>query len=113
VPKLWRPRTLRMAQDLEIARTALGDRPMDVISWYRTERYQQEMRDRGHHPARYSQHLKARAVDFRVRGVSSDQIAATLEQLIAAKAIHDGGIGIYDGWVHYDHGQHGRRWDDR
>lgn len=53
-----------------------------------------------------SQHREGRAADIRVEGVPYYEVAETIEEMIAAGVLMQGGLGIYDmegdHWVHYD-----------
>jgi uncharacterized protein YcbK (DUF882 family) len=49
-----------------------------------------------------SQHVLGKAADIVVQGFTPIQIAQTIEALIAAGKMKQGGIGIYPNFVHYD-----------
>ncbi len=57
-----------------------------------------------------SQHILGKAADIAVSGVSTKQVAETIERLIKEGKMLDGGLGVYNSFVHYDIGRAGRRW---
>ena len=78
---------------------------IDVICGYRTPWTNHFLYTHGHHVAVHSLHMKAMAIDIRVRGVSTARLRD------AALALHRGGVGYYPGehFVHVDVGRV-RRW---
>jgi uncharacterized protein YcbK (DUF882 family) len=77
------------------------DAEIDVISGYRTPKTNAMLAARSHGVAKYSLHMKAMALDFRVPG-------RTLEQLHrVAVAMRGGGVGYYprSDFVHVDIGR--------
>jgi hypothetical protein len=74
---------------------------IDVVSGYRSPKYNLMLRKKGHQVARHSQHMEGNAVDFRVRGVATRQI------LHFVRSLHMGGVGFYphSQFVHSDTGK--------
>lgn len=97
VPEELRPNAILVATEMEVLRTGLGDEPIDVHSWYRTKAYNAKI---GGKPL--SQHLRATAIDFSVKGFTSAQLKEKIEQLIKEGMMKEGGIGLYPNFVHYD-----------
>lgn len=89
-------RLVELAMNLEKLRAYLGA-PITITSGYRTPEYNRKV---GGAPR--SQHVEGRAADIRVQGLSPAQVAAKIEELIANGDMAQGGIGIYNSWVHYD-----------
>ena len=54
-----------------------------------------------------SQHLQGRAADIRVNGMAPETLAKKAEQI---EVFRNGGIGIYDTFVHLDVRGHKARW---
>ncbi len=79
-----------------------------VVSGYRSARFNEQLRKKGHEVARRSQHILGRALDFRIPGVPARLVRER------AEAIHVGGIGYYadSDFVHVDTGPN-RRWRGR
>jgi hypothetical protein len=73
---------------------------IEVVSGYRSPKYNLMLRKKGHQVARHSQHMEGTAVDFRIRGV------ATKTVLHFVKAMRLGGVGFYphSQFVHSDTG---------
>jgi uncharacterized protein YcbK (DUF882 family) len=75
-------------------------RRIDVVSGYRSPKYNLMLRKKGHQVARHSQHMEGHAVDFRVRGVETRQV------LHYVRSLRVGGVGFYphSQFVHSDTG---------
>ncbi len=78
---------------------------IDVISAFRSPRHNESLRKKGRRVARRSQHVLGRALDFRLPGVTAQELAGAVSE------VHHGGIGTYvdNGFVHVDTGRD-RRW---
>lgn len=79
-----------------------------VVSGYRSRRFNEMLRKKGHQVARGSQHPLGNAVDFRIPGVPAARLAREIAK------VHDGGVGVYrrSGFVHVDTGPK-REWRGR
>jgi hypothetical protein len=73
---------------------------IEVVSGYRSPKYNLMLRKKVHQVARHSQHMEGNAVDFRIRGV------ATKNVLHYVKSLRAGGVGYYphSQFVHSDTG---------
>jgi len=73
---------------------------IEVVSGYRSPKYNLMLRKKGHQVSRHSQHMEGNAVDFRIRGVATKQV------LHYVKSMHLGGVGFYphSQFVHSDTG---------
>jgi hypothetical protein len=73
---------------------------IEVVSGYRSPKYNLMLRKKGHQVARSSQHMEGHAVDFRVRGVPTPVL------LRYVRSLHRGGVGFYphSQFVHSDTG---------
>lgn len=89
-------RLIELAMNLEKLRAFLGA-PISITSGYRTEAYNKKVGGAPH-----SQHVQGLAADIHVQGLSPEQVAAKIEELIANGDMKQGGLGIYRSWVHYD-----------
>jgi hypothetical protein len=83
----------------QVARKFRADR-IEVVSGYRSPKYNLMLRKKGHQVARSSQHTEGHAVDFRVRGVPTPVL------LRYVKSLRRGGVGFYphSQFVHSDTG---------
>ena len=91
---------------LKICETLLGsdgELEVDITSGYRTKKTNEILRQNSSKVAKNSMHLVGRAVDFKVRHRSIQN----LEEV--AKKITPGGLGVYSGFIHIDTGPY-RRW---
>lgn len=106
--------TRTLCQQLELLRTILVDRPIVVISGYRTAAW-------NHHEggAEHSYHMSGQAADIRIASLEPQEVHDAIERAIARGDMRDGGLGLYlpdpakdrpHGWVHFDVGPAGRRW---
>jgi uncharacterized protein DUF882 len=75
-------------------------RRIEVVSGYRSPKYNLMLRKKGHQVARHSQHMEGHAVDFRIRGVETRQV------LHYVRSLRMGGVGFYphSQFVHSDTG---------
>lgn len=88
----------RLIPTLLAAANHFRSRRIDIISGFRAPKYNLILRKKGRNVARNSQHTHGRAVDFRLRGVST----ARLRDWARRQKL--GGVGFYpgDGFVHID-----------
>lgn len=99
---------LVLAPALQIIRDALGA-PLVVASGYRSPSHNQAVGG-----ATKSQHLQGKAADLvPPSGVPVEDLATLVEGLIEAGKIPGGGLGLYNGWIHYDVRGRRARWDLR
>lgn len=96
-----------LAFNLQILREHLN-RPIHILSGYRTESYNKKVGGAPH-----SQHLIARAADIQVKGITPYSLAMIIEELITDEFMKQGGLGLYDTFVHYDIRGFKARWDYR
>lgn len=95
----------RQAQLLELIRARAGNRPIRITSGYRSPAH-----NRAVHGATHSQHPLGTATDMNISGMSPRQTTDLITSMIAAGELPSGGLGVYDGWVHYDHRPGNARW---
>jgi uncharacterized protein YcbK (DUF882 family) len=94
-PEVWALRLAILFSVLDRIRER-RNRPMRVISGYRTPEYN---RKRG--GAKDSQHVMGRAAD--VTDGDVDGLHDEVMSMIAANELDEvGGVGRYDGWIHID-----------
>ncbi len=72
--------------------------PVEVISAYRSQEYNDILRAQSRSVARNSFHLQGLAIDFKVSGVHQKSVAHV------AKSFFAGGVGMYRDFVHIDVG---------
>lgn len=104
VPEEYVPNARRLARNLQVLRDELR-RIIFVVSGYRTPAWNRKVRG-----ARRSEHLDASAADIRVPGLTPRVVHETVERLIKEGKMEEGGLGLYDGWVHYDVRGRRARW---
>ena len=108
----WREnKTIRMDRGviknfLNICESLLGserDLEIDITSGYRTKKTNDKLRQHNSRVAKNSMHLIGRAIDFKVRNRSIENLETV------AKKLTPGGLGVYSGFIHIDTGPY-RRW---
>lgn len=93
-----------LVKNLQMIRDTIG-KPIRVISGYRTPKYNRRIGG-----ARRSQHMKAKAADIRIRGMSPIEVRSVVLKLIRDGTIKKGGVGLYKTFVHYDVRGFNARW---
>lgn len=97
VPEQYMDNCREVARNLQILRDTLGVPVSITGSGYRTPSHNKKVKG-----ATNSQHLTCSAADINAVGYTPARLAARIEQLIAAKKMKQGGLGIYANFVHYD-----------
>ncbi len=94
--------------NIQVLIDALGA-PMTIMSGYRSPE-----RNAAVGGATKSQHMEGNAVDLQCKTKTPLEMYNMVEKLIKEGKMKQGGLGIYDGWIHYDTRKAGKaRWDDR
>jgi uncharacterized protein YcbK (DUF882 family) len=96
---------VKVANQLQILRNYLG-KPIQINSAWRSEEYNASIGG-----VKNSQHIMGRAADIVVRDLTSTEVYNTIEELIEKGEILQGGLGLYDTFVHYDIRGERARWD--
>ena len=107
VPEHLKENAIEIATNMEVLRFALGGIPIHVNSWYRTKKYNDSLPN----SSSQSQHLYAKAMDIWVTGIKPVTIYVLIEALIRLGKMKQGGLGLYDTFVHYDTRGVLSRWD--
>ncbi len=94
-----------LCDQLEVLRSAAGNRGIHVNSGYRTPTYNAQIGGVSN-----SQHLYAKASDISVSGMSPGQVANLIEDLIRQGRMRQGGLGRYSTFTHYDIRGTAARW---
>lgn len=102
-------RLQKLALQLQVLRDYLKT-PIKINSGYRSKQYNKLVGG-----VRNSQHVLGNAADITAEGYTPKNIAEAIEYLISKGDMLQGGIGVYNTFVHYDIGYNGkkRRWDNR
>tara|TARA_R100000544_G_C2220605_1_gene57322 strand:+ start:877 stop:1299 length:423 start_codon:yes stop_codon:yes gene_type:complete len=97
----------RLASNLQVLRDYVGKSVIINIA-YRPSWYEINMGRSG-----TSQHCSAKAADIVVSGMTPDEVADTIEELILKDKMENGGLGRYDTFTHFDVRGYAARWDER
>lgn len=96
VPKIYKNNVIKVAANLQVIRDFF-DKPIIINSAYRTLAHNNKVKG-----SPTSQHLTAKAVDIRINGITPVTLYHLLEWLIYTKKIDEGGLLLYNTFVHYD-----------
>lgn len=96
----------KLANQLQIIRDFI-QQPIYINSAYRCEEYNREIGG-----VLDSQHILGKAADIRVDNVDSVDLYEAIENLIKFNHIFEGGLGLYQTFVHYDIRLTYARWDN-
>lgn len=89
-------RVFRVAQMFEAIRLLCGEKPITVLSAYRTPEHNRKIGG-----ARNSQHVQGRALDLKPpKGMSVEHFYSVIRS--GAEAMGIGGMGLYNTFVHVD-----------
>jgi len=95
---------IELAKNLQVLRDAIG-KSITINSGYRSPKYNAKIGG-----VKNSQHVKGKASDLRVAGMTPKEVALVIEGLIEQGKMKQGGIGIYPNFVHYDIRNTKARW---
>ena len=96
VPNEYLTNVIELAKNLQVLRDYIG-KPIIINSAYRSPKHNAKVGG-----AKNSQHLLAKASDLKVSGITPKELANTIEKLIEAGKMKQGGIGVYKTFTHYD-----------
>jgi len=96
---------VKVANQLQVLREELK-KPIHINSAYRSEEYNDSIGG-----VKSSQHIMGRAADISINSMTPLEVYNTIERLIANGDMLQGGLGLYDSFVHYDIRGERARWD--
>ena len=99
---------VRLSIALQVVRDCIGGYPINITSAYRSLEYNNRIGSKN-----TSQHVLGKAADLQVKELMPIELYETIEALIDLEYIPEGGLGIYDTFVHYDIRGYKARWDNR
>jgi uncharacterized protein YcbK (DUF882 family) len=85
-----------LAENLQVLRDYVK-KPIKINSGYRSPAWNKAVGG-----VSDSQHIKGKASDIVISGMSPGEVARTIETLIASGKMKQGGLGVYPNFVHYD-----------
>ena len=80
--------------------------PMTITSAYRCPPHNEKVGG-----AKNSQHKLGSAADLQAKGLKSQDLHAAIVDLVKSKRIPEGGLGLYNSFVHYDIRPQKARWN--
>jgi len=105
VPQNLIPNVKKLAENLQVLRDYVG-KPIHLNSGYRSPAYNKKI---GGAPE--SKHKLAQAGDITIPGMTPTEVHKTILKLITDKKMHNGGLGLYKTFVHYDIRPTPARWN--
>lgn len=105
VPEMYLANVKKLAKNLQVLRDYLGF-PIMINSAYRTPSHNKKVGG-----ASNSQHLEAKAGDLKVKQITPKQLYNAIAHLINTGRMDEGGLGLYDTFVHYDIRSNKARWN--
>ncbi len=96
-----------LANNLQVLRDYLNT-PLKINSGYRSPAHNKAVGG-----AKFSQHVLGKAADISSNKYTPEQIHAAIPRLIKEGKMKEGGVGIYNSFVHYDWRGTPNRWDLR
>jgi uncharacterized protein YcbK (DUF882 family) len=97
--------TIVLATNLQIVRNILNE-PIHINSGYRSKGHNENV-----HGVKNSQHLLGNAADITMKNYTSKDLVIIFERLILTGDLKEGGLGLYNGFVHYDIRGARKRWN--
>lgn len=107
IPPLLIVNATELLINLQVLRDACN-KPVTILSGYRSVD-----RNKAVGGSVKSQHMSANAADIQVKDMSPIEVKTLIEKLIKEGKMKQGGLGIYNDWVHYDTRGIIARWDNR
>ena len=96
---------IKLAGNLQALRDYL-DRPITINSAYRCPKHDKKIGG-----VKTSQHTLGKAADITIQSLKPIEVFAIIEDLIDFGVMLQGGLGLYDTFVHYDIRKTRARWD--
>ena len=96
---------IKLAGQLQTLRDYTG-RPIKINSAYRCPKHNAKVGG-----SKTSQHLLGKAADITIQSLKPIEVFAIIEDLIDFGVMLQGGLGLYDTFVHYDIRKTRARWD--
>jgi uncharacterized protein YcbK (DUF882 family) len=96
IPNSVLPNIVQLAKNLQVLRDHLG-KSIIINSGYRSPKYNAKIGG-----VKNSQHVKGKASDIVVKGMTPKEVALVIEGLIEQGKMMQGGLGIYPNFTHYD-----------
>ena len=99
------PYISKLASQLQVLRDSIN-KPIFINISYRPLWWEHKQGRSGN-----SQHCLGKAADIVVPGMTPDEVADKIEELISNGDMLQGGLGLYDTFTHYDIRKTKGRWD--
>jgi len=96
---------IKLASQLQFLRDYTG-RPITINSAYRCPNHNAKVGG-----SKTSQHLLGKAADITIQSLKPAEVYALIEELIDMGHLLQGGLGLYDTFVHYDIRKTKARWN--
>tara|TARA_R110002050_G_scaffold18260_12_gene53485 strand:- start:5131 stop:5541 length:411 start_codon:yes stop_codon:yes gene_type:complete len=98
---------IKAANNLQKLRD-LYKRPINITSAYRSKKYNKKIGGVSN-----STHTLGLAIDIQIKGIDYKNLYNHINTLIFDGLLLEGGVGLYDNFIHYDIRGSRARWDNR
>jgi len=95
---------VKLTNQLQVLRDIL-EKPIRITNAYRCESHNKKVGGVSN-----SQHLYGKAADIQIKGIKPKHIANLIDELIYGGHMLQGGLGVYNNFVHYDIRKTKARW---
>ena len=96
---------IKLSNQLQFLRDYTG-RPITINSAYRCPKHNKKVGG-----SKTSQHLSGKAADITIQSLKPAEVFVIIEDLIDMGHMLQGGLGLYDTFVHYDIRKNKARWN--
>ncbi|MBX7225027.1 MAG: glycoside hydrolase family protein [Chitinophagales bacterium] len=86
----------QLMEQLEVLRAEVG-KPIKIVSGYRSPEHNSSVGG-----VSQSRHMCGQAADIRINDMTPAEVHRTIESLISTGKMRQGGLGLYNSFVHYD-----------
>lgn len=97
---------LKVAYNLQALRNIINV-PIGINSAYRSKEHNKSING-----VVNSKHITGEAADIVVYSIKPDKLYLLIDQLIKEEKLLEGGLGLYDTFIHYDIRGYRARWDN-
>lgn len=105
VPADYKANVIQLAKNLQILKNEVK-KSIHINSSYRTESLNKKVGG-----STTSQHLYAKAADITIKAMTPKDVHSKIEELIKKGTLSQGGLGLYNTFVHYDIRGSKSRWN--
>lgn len=111
VPNKYKANVIRLACNLQVLRDFVNENKREQLAININSAYRTESHNKAVKGAENSQHLTAKAVDIWIATILPVKLYFIIDTLIDQGKMDEGGLFLYNSFVHYDIRGEKRRWN--